>query len=69
MPGSPADKAGVKRGDALATVDGRSVAKLTPLGDIFAICDCEPGSHVALGVVRNGKPLALDVVVTAAPAQ
>lgn len=69
LPGSPADKAGLKRGDALATVDGRSVAKLTPLGDMFAICDRAPGSHVALGVLRNGQPLTLDVVVTSAPAQ
>jgi hypothetical protein len=69
LPGSPADKAGVKRGDLLATVDGISVAKLSPIGDEFAIRDRAPGSHVALGVLRNGKPLALDVVVTAAPAQ
>ncbi|MCU1281590.1 MAG: endopeptidase, partial [bacterium] len=69
LPGSPADKAGVKRGDVLATVDGISVAKLSPIGDEFAIRDRAPGSHVALSVLRNGKPLALDVVVTAAPAQ
>jgi hypothetical protein len=36
---------------------------------VFAICDRAPGRHVALGLLRNGKPLALDVVVTAVPAQ
>jgi C-terminal processing protease CtpA/Prc len=69
LPGSPADKAGVQRGDVLATVDGLSVVKLSPIGDEFAIRDREPGSHVALGVARNGRSLPLDVVVTGAPAQ
>ena len=67
LPGSPADKAGVRRGDLLATVDGKSVAKLSPIGDEFAIRDRPPGSHVALGVLRGGQPLTLDVVLTSAP--
>ena len=67
MPGGPADQAGVKRGDLLDSVDGRSVAKLSPIGDEFAIRDREPGSHVALGVVRGGKSLTLDVVLNGGP--
>jgi S1-C subfamily serine protease len=66
-PHGPADKAGVKRGDVLASVDGVSVAHLSPIGNEFAIRDRPPGSHVKLGVTRGGQPLTLDVVVAGSP--
>jgi RNA polymerase sigma factor (sigma-70 family) len=64
LAGSPADKAGLKRGDVLASVDGASVAKLSPVGDEYAIRDHAPGTHVRVGVLRAGQPVTADVVLT-----
>ncbi len=62
-PKSPADRAGLRKGDVLASVDGNSVSKLTPLGNELAIRDHAPGTHVSVGVMRGGQPLAFDVVL------
>jgi C-terminal processing protease CtpA/Prc len=65
--GSPAERAGIKSGDVLSVVDGRSVAGLTPIGDEYAIRDRDPGTHVRVGVVRAGQPMITDVIVSGAP--
>ena len=63
IPKSPADRAGLRKGDLLATVDGNSVTRLSPTGNEFAIRDHAPGTHVRVGVLRGGQPLAFDVVL------
>jgi RNA polymerase sigma factor (sigma-70 family) len=65
--GGPAEHAGIKQGDVLATVDGRSVAGLMPIGDEYAIRDRDPGAHVRIGVLRAGQPISADVVVSGGP--
>jgi membrane-associated protease RseP (regulator of RpoE activity) len=60
---SPADRAGLRKGDVLVSVDGNSVAGLTPLGNEFAIRDHAPGTHVHIGVSRGGQPVEADVVL------
>jgi hypothetical protein len=62
-PKSPADRAGLRKGDVLASVDGNSVARLTPLGNELAIRDRAPGTHVKIGVMRSGQPVAVEVVL------
>lgn len=58
VPGSPAERAGLKAGDILMTLDGKPVHQLGSLAD--AIGSMKPGSQVTLGVSRGGK--TVDVV-------
>ncbi len=55
-PGSPAERAGIRRGDLIAAVDGRPLAdSAAPLGEIYL--RGRPGDAVRLTVVRpNGEP-------------
>jgi len=62
-PGSAADKAGVRAGDAVATVDGRSVEKLTPVGVRFALMGRPYGATARLGLLRGGATIETSVVV------
>ena len=62
VPGSPADEAGLKVGDTITTVDGRSVSKGADL--VSDIASRKPGAKVKLGFIRNGK--AQDTTVTIA---
>jgi serine protease Do len=62
VPGSPADEAGLKVGDTITTVDGKSVSKGADL--VSDIASRKPGAKVKLGFIRNGK--AQDTTVTIA---
>ncbi len=59
--GSPADQAGLKVGDTITTVDGKKVTKGTEL--VADIAARKPGSKVALGFLRNGKPQDTSVTI------
>ena len=62
-PGSPADKAGIKRGDIVLGLNGESV---NGSGDLTArIADTPPGKTIQLKIFRDGK--TFDVTVTLAP--
>ncbi|WLQ34109.1 S41 family peptidase [Streptomyces castrisilvae] len=57
QPGSPADRAGIRAGDLLRTIDGRRVDRL-PVSDVVALLrgdatSAEVGSTVSLGVRRG----------------
>jgi serine protease Do len=61
QPGFSADKAGLKAGDIITTVDGRPVKDGDDLvNDISAR---RPGSTIQLGYLRNGKQLTATVTV------
>jgi serine protease Do len=64
-PGSPAARAGVKRGDILVSVDGKQVATPEVLTDL--IRQHEPGDSVAIGRVRDGKEQRVNVLLEDAP--
>jgi len=53
QPGGPAEKAGLKAGDIILTIDGRSIKD----GDdmVNEIASRRPGSSVRLGYLRDGK--------------
>ena len=59
--GSPADRAGLKVGDTIVSVDGKPVKNGDEL--VADIAGRKPGSQVALGYVRNGKKEQATVTV------
>ena len=56
-PGLPAEEAGLKRGDVIVAVDGRSVESTNEV--VRLVSAKEPGSTVKLTVLRNGKETTL----------
>jgi serine protease Do len=57
--GSPAERAGLRRGDVVVTINGRDVR--TPHELSLAVADARPGSALKMSVVRDGRSLSLDV--------
>jgi serine protease Do len=66
-PGSPGERAGLRRYDVIAAVDGHGV--LAPGELIRDIAARAPGSRVSLRVVRDGREEAVDVQLTERPAR
>jgi serine protease Do len=60
-PGFAADKAGIKAGDIIVTVDGRPVKDGNDLVD--NISARKPGSTIKVGYLRNGSQMEANVVV------
>lgn len=58
---SPAEHAGLRLGDVINSVD----SKATPTGDdlLAVISDAKPGTKLRVGVLRDRKPMSVDVVV------
>jgi len=63
--GSAADKAGIKPGDVIVSVDGTPVKKMHELP--IRIARHKPGDRVRIGLVRNGKPMTMTVKVEKMP--
>jgi serine protease Do len=59
--GHAAEKAGVRHGDVIVSVDGDAVEDTRELID--TISAMPPGTEVELGVVRNGKRMTVDVTL------
>jgi len=57
MPGEPADKAGVKAGDIILSVDGQDIADSNAL--LRTIAGKDPGAEIKITVWRDGKSYAL----------
>ncbi len=68
MPGSPAESAGILRGDEIAAVDGSDVTAL-PQGEIIRRIRGPEGTTVQLGVIRAGVDSLLEFEVTRAEIQ
>ena len=63
--GGPADKAGVKPGDVLLQVGDKPVAGTPNMLNVVAAL--APGSHASLKLKRDGKDVAVEVVVGKRP--
>ncbi len=59
MKGSAADKAGLKSGDIITSVDGKRISSFAQLR--AAVATKRPGSSLEIGVFRSGKDLTLKV--------
>jgi serine protease Do len=57
--GHAADKAGVRHGDVIVSVDGEPIEDTRELID--TISAMPPGTEVVLGLMRNGKPKSITV--------
>ena len=65
--GGPADLAGIAVGDLIVQVGGKRVRHPQDVTNITI--GTEPGTHVSIAIVRNGKRATLDVQLAPAPAQ
>jgi serine protease Do len=60
-PNGPADKAGMKPEDVVVSIGGKPVEKGQDLIDMVA--DSQVGSTLKVGIIRDKKPMTLDVVI------
>lgn len=65
VPGSPADKAGLKSGDLVVAVEGQGVEDPESLN--YRLATRPIGSRAALGISRSGKVESVVVVLESAP--
>ena len=65
IPGSPAEKAGIQRGDIITAVDGKPVHNTDELQ--LEIMYRSPGDKVVVELIRGGKTLSLQVVLGERP--
>ena len=61
LPGSGSAKAGVKAGDIITSLNGKPLNSFAELRS--RIATTEPGTKVKLGLLRNGKPLEVEVTL------
>ena len=61
QPGGPADKAGLKNGDVIQSIDGRGVKNGDEL--VNEIASRRPGSTAVLGYLRDGKAMQATVSI------
>ena len=61
QPGGPADKAGLKPGDIITSIDGRAIKDGNDL--VNEIASRRPGSTVRLGYMRDGKEADTTVTI------
>jgi S1-C subfamily serine protease len=65
VPGSPADRAGLREGDVIVAFDGKAVTSADQLGT--AVQDAMPGSTVAIGLYRASARLTFQIPVGTGP--
>lgn len=64
-PNAPGAKAGLKVGDAITAIDGQSIKDSNDLQ--MKVTEHAPGSTVSLDVVRDGKPMKVNVTLGTRP--
>jgi serine protease Do len=64
-PNGPGSKAGLKDGDVITAIDGKSVRGSDDL--TMDVISHAPGSRVTLDIVRNNQPMKIDVTLGTRP--
>jgi len=64
-PGDPADKAGIRRGDFIISIDGKKTKDANDLRNTVATL--RPGSKMPVELIREGKKMTLQVKVAERP--
>jgi S1-C subfamily serine protease len=64
-PRGPADRAGLRVGDTIVSVDGASITNLDPYAVQSLITDRGPGKEARLAVLRGGATTTLSVILGA----
>ncbi len=65
QPDSPAEKAGIKQGDVIVSLDGRKLEHVQELRNKIALI--VPGTEASIGIIRNGKAEKIDVKIGEKP--
>lgn len=65
-PGGPADKAGIKNGDVIRKLDGKTVGDSGQLTAM--VTNMNPGTEVTLDILRDGKPTTIHLTLGERPA-
>lgn len=66
-PGGPADRAGVRPGDAIVALNGQPLASSTDL--TRRVGQARPGERLRLEVLRDGRPLTLEIAAGERPGE
>ena len=66
LPGTPAAKAGLKSGDVVTKLDGKTITNASDLSSV--INGHKPGDSLSVTYVRGGKTLTATLTLTARPA-
>ena len=66
-PGTPAEKAGLKKYDVIVEVNGKPVKDHNDL--MFKIAEIEPGTKIEIKVVRDGREKILNVTLVERPSE
>ena len=60
-PDSPASRGGLRTGDVISQLDGQKIVNGSALQ--VAVTEMAPGTKIALGIIRDGKPETLNLTV------
>jgi serine protease Do len=60
-PDSPAGRAGLKQGDVIVGLNGHHIIDSSALQ--VQVSEIQPGTHIQVGIMRNGQPSTVDVTV------
>lgn len=63
IPGSPADKAGVRKGDEILRIDGRDISSFDSLDDILLLFQAEEGTRLEMKLLRKGKEIRATIIL------
>jgi carboxyl-terminal processing protease len=64
MPGTPSDRAGIRSGDEILTIDGKPVDAGAPMNDVVDRLRGAPGTLVRVGMVRPSTRARMDLRLT-----